>query len=108
MTIEIDLSRASGRNYAGKPNGRAFRKLENLDERDADGKETLILIFPENAYGITSSYFVGLLGNSMLKSGAEDKFKKRIELKGANSSQKHCIENAIHHVFLANSTESVF
>ncbi|MEQ3658336.1 MAG: hypothetical protein ABNH21_05180 [Glaciecola sp.] len=108
MTIEIDLSKASGRNFAGKQNGRAFRELLEIDNKDMNGKETIVLKIPENAYGITSSYFVGLLGTSMLKSKTENDFKARIQLQNANDSQRNCMENAIHHVFIANKITRVF
>jgi hypothetical protein len=108
MTIEINLANASGRNYAGKPNGWAFREQQNLDDVDVDGTEFIKLIIPEYAYGITSSYFVGLFSKSMILSGSEERFKNRIDLSTASKSQKDCMENAIHHVFLAQNTHSVF
>lgn len=108
MTIEVNLANASGRNYAGKPNGWAFREQQELDKKDVDGTEVIKLIIPDYAYGITSSYFVGLFGKSMLLSGSEERFKERIDLSAASKSQKDCMENAIHHVFLARNTQSVF
>jgi hypothetical protein len=108
MTIEVDLANASGRNYAGKPNGWTFRENQGIDQKDVDGTEPIKLIIPDYAFGITSSYFVGLFGKSMLLSGSEERFKERIDLSGASKAQKDCMENAIHHVFLAQSTKSVF
>ncbi|TMP85493.1 hypothetical protein CWC05_18300 [Pseudoalteromonas ruthenica] len=108
MSIEINLADASGRNYVGKPNGERFRALKKIDTLDQDGTEELILEFPANVDGITSSFFVGLFKPSMLVSGSEERFKERLKIVGDNEEIRRCVEHAIHHVFLTESINGIF
>lgn len=72
----IDLSNHGGPVYAGRPKGDKVREKYNLQEADQENRKVKIII-PEETYTINSSFFLGLLGNSIRYSGSKEKFLDR-------------------------------
>jgi hypothetical protein len=103
MTIRINLESISGRYFIGKPNGQKAREKKNLDQLDIDGIDEIVVDFPDNIKAITSSFFIGLFGSSIIKSGSKQVFMKRLKLNNINDIQKKSIEEAIEHVILTQN-----
>jgi hypothetical protein len=76
--ILIDLSRYGGPVYSGRSRGEVVRDKLGLDQYDKSGQEIVIEV-PENTYSITSSFFLGLFGRSIVYFGSKDLFLKKYE-----------------------------
>jgi hypothetical protein len=78
MTEErmIDFKTIEGLVYTGRDRGERLRKEFKLDELDAEGGTVRVSI-PEDAYTISSSFFLGMFGPSVVSSGSKDRFYAR-------------------------------
>lgn len=72
-TLMIDFSKYNGPVYTGRERGVRLRQELALDSVDASGANVEVSI-PEDTYTVTSSFFLGLFGPSVVKAGSKDKF----------------------------------
>lgn len=72
----VDLTKLQGRVYAGRPNGEAAREYFGISKM-ANTDKNIIVIFPEDARTITTSFFIGMFGDSVISSGSKEKFLER-------------------------------
>ena len=73
--IVIDFSKLGGPLYTGRDRGEEVRKRFDLDTIDSSNISVNVVI-PENTYSITSSFFLGLFGDSIRDCGEVDNFFK--------------------------------
>jgi len=73
--IRLDLSTIGGLMFAGRPRGKAVRHKFNLDEVDKVG-DTVEIVFPDNMRVLSSSFVLGLLGESINFWGSKEEFLK--------------------------------
>lgn len=69
----INFDKIQGPVYTGRPRGEKLRKelaLENLDLQ----AEYINVSIPDSTYTITSSFFLGMFGPSVVKLGSSDAF----------------------------------
>lgn len=73
----IDFSKIEGPVYTGRNRGERLREKLNLDA--FDGSEDIIVkvIIPKETYSISSSFFLGLFGPSIMKLGSRESFLKK-------------------------------
>lgn len=76
----IDFEKIEGPVYTGRDRGQRLRVELCLDELDARGVEVDIKI-PESTYTISSSFFLGLFGPSVVRAGSRDAFYRRYHFK---------------------------
>ena len=79
MTTEInkiDLSKMGGPLFSGRDKGHLNRQKFDLDSIDTSDKQIDVII-PDNTYSITSSFFMGLFGNSIRELGDRDQFFRK-------------------------------
>lgn len=79
-TLVIDFSKYNGPVYTGRERGARLREELALDSVDESGVSVEVSI-PENTYTVTSSFFLGLFGPSVVKAGSKDKFYKQFHFK---------------------------
>lgn len=72
----IDFARFEGPVYTGRERGALLRRDLNLDAVDAANAEVDVRI-PANTYTISSSFFLGLFGPSVVKAGTKEAFYRR-------------------------------
>jgi hypothetical protein len=75
-TNTIDFRQFEGRVYTGRDRGERLRDECHLDEIDEKGESVNVEI-PEGTYTISSSFFLGLFGPSVVRAGSKDAFYKR-------------------------------
>lgn len=75
-TLTVDLNRLAGPVFSGRNRGAAARQEYNLDlaEEQAD---VIQVVIPDSTYTVTSSFFLGLFGDSVRKCGSLSKFEKK-------------------------------
>lgn len=84
MVVTIDLDQYRSEDslvFAGRDRGAVVRKRARLDEIDRTGEDVLIIV-PDDVYSVNSSFFLGMLGESIRKLG-EEEFRRRFRFKGA-------------------------
>jgi hypothetical protein len=69
----IDFGGLGGPVYVGRPNGEKARERLDLDKLDEAATPIDVLI-PEGTYSVTSSYFLGLFGPSVVHFASEEAF----------------------------------
>jgi hypothetical protein len=79
-SFTVDLKALAGRVYTGRDRGEAFRQQIRLAEREAEVDEVEVIV-PEGTYSISSSFFLGLLGPSVVKAGSKDAFYTQYKFK---------------------------
>lgn len=79
--VTIDLKKLQGKFLSGRERGRDLRIAENIDNYDLTNKSVEV-IFPDNVETISSSFFLGMFGRSILKYAEKDKFKSVYTFKG--------------------------
>ncbi len=74
-TIDLDLvaNRGAVRNLAGKPRGEDARRQFKLDELDVLPGEVRVSV-PDYVYAISSSFFLGLFSQSVVRLGSAEAF----------------------------------
>lgn len=90
----IDLTPLGGRVYVGRPNGEAARRHFKIELLEESGSFPIEVIFPDSARTITSSFFLGMFGNSVRVAGTQEAFLNRFKFK-ANSRIENEIKVAI-------------
>ena len=74
--IVINLGIHGGPVYAGRPKGEKVRNKYNLT--DADNHDTTVkIIIPDETYTVNSSFFLGLLGESVRHAGSKEAFLEK-------------------------------
>lgn len=79
--VVIDFHKFGGRVYVGRPGGEEARRIFKIAEYDNEPNIQIDVIFPENARTLTSSFFLGMFGDSVLKAGSRDRFLARFIFK---------------------------
>lgn len=72
----IDFGKYNGPVYTGRDRGARLRAELDLDRVDTS-EETVDVCIPENTYTVTSSFFLGLFGPSVVKAGSKDQFFRK-------------------------------
>ncbi len=80
MTTAVHFQNFNGPVYAGRARGVDARKQVQLDLADSRGDDVDVFV-PEGTYTVTSSFFLGLFGPSVLKEGSQEAFLKRFHFK---------------------------
>src|ERR1700741_4832029 len=76
----IDLAKFNGPVYTGRERGESLRKHLELDKKDQEGIDVDVVI-PNDTYTVTSSFFLGLFGPSVVRAGSKDEFFKRFHFR---------------------------
>lgn len=97
--IEIDLKKFGGPVYSGRPKGESVRSKNNLDKIDQDPETHVIILVPEDAFSLNSSFFLGLLGKSIRSAGSREKFLAKFEFKNPPHIEED-IESGIERALL--------
>lgn len=72
----IDLAKYNGPVYTGRARGELLRESLHLDAMDAEGTPVRVLV-PTETYTVSSSFFLGLFGPSVVKAGSKEAFYNR-------------------------------
>lgn len=72
----IDFAKYNGPVYTGRARGANLRAELNLDALERAGSQFKVSI-PEGTYTVSSSFFLGLFGPSVVKAGSKDEFYKK-------------------------------
>jgi hypothetical protein len=74
----IDFKKIEGPVYTGRDRGERLREQLNLNSFDtAEGSVKVII--PEQTYSISSSFFLGMFGPSILKAASREKFLSKYQ-----------------------------
>lgn len=76
----IDFRKIDGLVYTGRDRGERLRDEFHLDDLDASD-EVVEVSIPDNIYTISSSFFLGMFGPSVVKAGSKDLFYQRYHFK---------------------------
>lgn len=80
-TLTVDLTRLAGPVFSGRDRGIAARAEYGLDRID-DSADSVEVILPDTLYTLTSSFFLGLFGDSVRKCGSVSGFEEKYRFKG--------------------------
>lgn len=69
----IDFAKYPGPVYTGRPRGELIRRELSLDAID-DSETKVDVKIPQGTYSLTSSFFLGMFGPSVLKAGSQEVF----------------------------------
>lgn len=72
----IDFATIEGPVYTGRDRGERLRDNLKLDQLDVTADVVNVRI-PETTYTISSSFFLGLFGPSVIKAGSKEAFYRR-------------------------------
>jgi hypothetical protein len=75
----VDFSSIGVRAYVGRPNGENAREYFHIDEFDNSSGELIEVKFPETTKTISSSFFLGMFGKSIISAGGKEAFNKRFK-----------------------------
>jgi hypothetical protein len=78
--LTLDFSRIKGPVYTGRGRGEALRRKFELDEKE-DALEAVAVIIPDSTYTVSSSFFLGLFGPSVVKAGSVAQFKRKFHFR---------------------------
>lgn len=90
----IDFSKIEGPVYTGRDRGTRLREALALDERDLDPAPVIVTI-PDTTYSISSSFFLGLFGPSVVRFRTEEAFYRKYAFH-ANDFLKSIIDGHVH------------
>jgi hypothetical protein len=76
MNQTIDFKKIEGLVYTGRDRGERLREVFGLDRAD-EANEPVEVKIPDDAYTISSSFFLGLFGPSVVKAGTKERFYQR-------------------------------
>lgn len=79
-SLNVDLSKFNGPVYAGRARGESARQALKLDAAD-EGNQVVEVTIPDTTYTVTSSFFLGLFGPSVIKAGSREAFIKKFHIK---------------------------
>jgi hypothetical protein len=74
--VQIDFAKIEGPVYTGRPRGEALRKKFDLDSIDRSTRTVQVTI-PDETYSISSSFFLGMFGDSIVALGSRDAFLQK-------------------------------
>ena len=74
--VTIDFAKIEGPVYTGRDRGERLRTDLHLDAVDASGDIVEVMI-PATTYTISSSFFLGLFGPSVVNAGSKEAFYTR-------------------------------
>ena len=77
MSERIEFEESSGPVFATRKRGESLRAHFQLDELDT--KDTIEVIFPESTLAITSSFFLGMFGSSVVRCGTKESFEEKYQ-----------------------------
>lgn len=78
--MKIDLSRYGGPVYSGRSRGEYLRSKLELDSID-EAQDTVVEVsIPDNTYSVTSSFFLGLFGPSIVNARSADNFYSKFQI----------------------------
>lgn len=100
----IDFHTISGPVYTGRDRGERLRVELNLDAFDADADVVVEVCIPNSAYTVSSSFFLGLFGPSVIRAGSRESFY----LKYRFSAPKHIQDVIGGYVTRALQTRNLF
>jgi hypothetical protein len=75
--MKIDFVSLGGPVYSGRPRGAALREKYALDSVDGDASQVVDVTIPENTYSMTSSFFLGFFGPSVVRAGSSEAFFRK-------------------------------
>lgn len=74
--MTIDFRDIEGPIYSGRPRGESLRIKYHLDAVDRSA-DTVMVSVPPGTYSVTSSFFLGLFGPSVLAAGSREAFFRK-------------------------------
>ena len=74
--VIIDFEQLGGLVHSGRAKGELARSEFDLDAMDEAQIEILVRI-PSSTYSVTTSFFLGLFGDSVRRAGSRDAFLRR-------------------------------
>ena len=77
--LQIDFKDIEGPVYTGRSRGEQLREVLHLDEADRDGRTVKVTI-PAGTFTISSSFFLGLFGPSVMRAGSTKAFFDRYQI----------------------------
>lgn len=86
--MNIDLKQLQGRFLSGRERGREIRKARGIDNIDAENKNVQV-IFPDEVELISSSFFLGMFGKSILQYASKNKFREKYKFVGSEKALKN-------------------
>lgn len=89
----IDLSQVEGPVFTGRDRGEALRQRYALEQLERDF-DVIDVVIPEGTYSVSSSFFLGMFGPSVLKCGSVDSFQEKYHFKAAGFLQPVLREHA--------------
>lgn len=72
----IDFGRIEGPVYTGRDRGASLRRDLDVDSMDSTNAHVEVRI-PKSTYTISSSFFLGLFGPSVVRAGTKEAFYRR-------------------------------
>jgi hypothetical protein len=94
------------RAYVGRPNGEKARKHFHIDEFDQTAYEVNVeVIFPETTKTISSSFFLGMFGKSIIAAGDKDEFYRRFRFSAKKHIQKQ-IDKSVDRALVSMNSAS--
>lgn len=75
--MKINLGEYEGPVYSGRDRGELVRDKVRLDKADQEGATRVEVAVPQDTYSVTSSFFLGLFGPSIVKAGSRDSFYQK-------------------------------
>jgi len=80
--VIIDFGTLEGPVFTGRPRGEQLRKKFHVEEFDNTDTQVEVRI-PESTYSISSSFFLGMFGRSVVLAGSKDQFYKKYHFKSS-------------------------
>lgn len=80
-TMTVDLRGLAGPVFSGRERGIAARAQFRLDQVDASNGPVEVIL-PETLYTLTSSFFLGLFGESVRRCGSVSGFEQKFRFVG--------------------------
>lgn len=80
-STRVDLTKLAGPVFSGRDRGIAARAEFNLDEIDRI-YSSVEVVLPSTLYTLTSSFFLGLFGESVRKCGSVTSFEEKFKFSG--------------------------
>lgn len=75
--MKIDFVSLGGPVYSGRPRGAAIRAQYALDAVDKDTDQVVDVAIPDSTYSMTSSFFLGMFGPSVVRAGSSEAFFRK-------------------------------
>jgi hypothetical protein len=101
---KIDLKNFEGRVLSGRNRGQLARQKFSLEEFDQDPDIQVDVKVPDSIRIITSSFFLGLFGPSILRLGSKDAFKQKFHIQATSGIE----QDADRYIDLALQRRSLF